>query len=71
MFDRRLLFLAIGGLALVGILALAAALTVRRQMGKLRNNIRTVSRGVYNFGTALQLLSGAAEEEDCERCTTC
>ncbi len=72
MMDKRMLLLAIGGLALVGVLAVAAGLTVRRQTNKLRNNIRTVSRGIYNFGSALQLLSGAdAAEDDCERCTTC
>ena len=68
MFDRKTLILAIGGIALAGIAVAAAGLMVRKQTNKLRNNIRTVSRGVYNFGTALQLLSGAADEQECEAC---
>jgi hypothetical protein len=34
--------------------------------------MHSLSRGVYNFGTALQLLSGAdAAEDDCERSNCC
>ena len=71
MFDRKILYLALGGLALMGVMAVAIGVTVHRQTTKLKRNIRTVSRGVYNFGTALQLLSGAAAEEDCDSCATC
>ena len=71
MFDKKMLYLAVGGMALVAVATVTAGLIVRKQANKLKRNIRTVSRGVYNFGTALQLLSGAAAEEECESCATC
>ena len=71
MFDRKILYLAIGGMALMGMTAVIVGVTVHKQTNKLKNNIRTVSRGIYNFGTALQLLSGAATEEECDSCVTC
>ena len=71
MFDKKMLYLAVGGMALVAVATVTAGLMVRKQANKLKRNIRTVSRGVYNFGTALQLLSGAAAEEDCDSCATC
>ena len=72
MFDRRFLMLAVGGVALGAVVLVGAGLMVRRKANKLRANMRSVSRGVYNFGTALQLLSGAdAAEDDCERSTCC
>ncbi len=49
----------------------AAGLMVRKQANKLRANMRSVSRGVYNFGTALQLLSGAHAEDACEESGCC
>ena len=71
MFHKNMWMIALGGLAVAAVAmigALAAGLLVRKQANKLRANIRSVSRGVYNFGTALQLLSGAdAAEDDCER----
>ena len=71
MFDRRLWVLALGGIALTAVAAVAAILTVRKQTNKLRANMRSVSRSVYNFGTALQLLSGADAEDACENGTCC
>ena len=72
MFDRRFLMMAVGGIALAVVAVVAAGLMVRKQTNKLRANMRSVSRGVYNFGTALQLLSGAdAAEDDCERSNCC
>ena len=68
MFDKKMLYLAVGGMALVAVATVTAGLMVRKQANRLKRNIRTVSRGVYNFGTALQLLSGAAAEEECESC---
>ena len=70
MFDRRTLILAVGGLALTVIAVAAAGLMVRKQTNKLRANMRSVSHGIYKFGTALQLLSGVDTEDDCERCVT-
>ncbi len=71
MFDRRFMMLAVGGIALIAVAAVAAILTVRKQANKLRANMRSVSRGVYNFGTALQLLSGANAEDACEESGCC
>ena len=68
MLNRNMLYLALGGLALTGVMAVVVGVTVHRQTTKLKSNIRTVSRGIYNFGTALQLLSGAATEDECECC---
>ena len=75
MFHKNLWVPTLGVIAVVAVAmigALAAILTVRKQANKLRANMRSVSRGVYNFGTALQLLSGAdAAEDDCENGTCC
>jgi hypothetical protein len=71
MFDRRFLMLAVGGVALGAVVLVGAGLMVRRKANKLRANMRSVSRGVYNFGTALQLLSGADAEDACESGTCC
>lgn len=74
MFNKNILMLAIGGLVMAAVAAIAvvaAGLMVRKQTNKLRSNIHSVSRGLYKFGTALQLLSGADAEDDCERCMTC
>ena len=71
MFHKNMWMIALGGLAVAVVAmvgALAAALTIRKQASKLRANMRQVSRGVYNFGTALQLLSGAQAEDECESC---
>ena len=71
MFDKKMLYLAVGGVAILAVAMVAAGLMVHKQANKLKRNVRTVSRGIYNFGTALQLLSGAAAEEECESCATC
>ena len=74
MFHKNMWMIALGGLAVAVVAmvgALAAALTIRKQANKLRSNMRQVSRGVYNFGTALQLLSGAADEQECEGSVCC
>ena len=71
MFDKKMLYLAVGGVAILAVAMVAAGLMVHKQANKLKRNVRTVSRGIYNFGTALQLLSGAAAEEDCESCASC
>ena len=71
MLDKKMLYLAVGGMALVAVATVTAGLIVRKQANKLRRNVRTISRGVYNFGTALQLLSGAAAEEECEGSVCC
>lgn len=72
MFHKNIWMLAVGGLAVAAVAMigiLAAGLTVRKQANKLRANMRQVSRGVYNFGTALQLLSGAQAEDECVNCS--
>ena len=72
MFHKNMWMIALGGLAVAVVAmvgALAAALTIRKQANKLRSNMRQVSRGVYNFGTALQLLSGAQAEDECVNCS--
>ena len=75
MFHKNMWMIALGGLAVAAVAmigALAAGLMVRKQANKLRANMRSVSRGVYNFGTALQLLSGTdTAEDDCERSGCC
>ena len=71
MFDKKMLYLAVGGVAILAVAMVAAGLMVHKQANKLKRNVRTVSRGIYNFGTALQLLSGAAAEEECESCASC
>ena len=72
MFDRRFLMMAVGGIALAVVAVVAAGLMVRKQANKLRANMHSLSRSVYNFGTALQLLSVAdAAEDDCERSNCC
>ena len=71
MFHKNMWMLALGGLAVAATAAIAmvaAGLTIRKQTNRLRANMRSVSRGIYNFGTALQLLSGAADEQECEAC---
>lgn len=74
MFHKNLWMLMLGGIgvtlvAMIGVLI--AGLTIRKQANKLRANMRSVSRGVYNFGTALQLLSGANAEDACEESGCC
>ena len=71
MFDKKMLYLAVGSVAILAVAMVAAGLMVHKQANKLKRNVRTVSRGIYNFGTALQLLSGAAAEEECESCASC
>lgn len=74
MMNKNVLLLALGGLAVAAIASiavLAAGLMVRRQTNKLRSNMRSVSQGIYKFGTALQLLSGADAEDDCENLGCC
>ena len=71
MFHNKMILLAAGGIALTAIAVVTAGLIVRKQTSKLRANMRSVSRGVYNFGTALQLLSGADAEDACENGSCC
>lgn len=72
MLHKNMWMVALGGLAVAAVAmvgVLAAAFTVRKQASRLRSNMRQVSRGVYNFGTALQLLSGADAEDECVNCS--
>ena len=71
LFDKKAMIMAAGGLALTAVAVVAVGLMVRKQTNKLRANMRSVSRGIYKFGSALQLLSGAEEEDDCENCVAC
>lgn len=74
MFNKNMWMLAIGGLAVTAVamvMVVAAGLMIRKQTNKLRANMRSVSQGIYKFGSALQLLSGVDAEDDCERCVTC
>lgn len=72
MLDKKTLMLAAGGLALGAVAVIAVGVTVHKQANRLRSNMRTLSRGIYHFGSALQLLSGAAvSEDDCESCSVC
>ncbi len=72
LFDKKTMIMAAGGLALMAVATVAVGVMVHRQTSKIRANMRSVSRGIYNFGTALQLLSGAADtEDDCENCVMC
>ena len=71
MLDKKTLMLAAGGLALGAVAVIAVGLTVHRQASRLRSHMRTVSRGIYHFGSALQLLSGAAAQDECDCCSEC
>lgn len=73
LFDKKAMLMAAGGLVMVTVATVAIGVMVHRQTSKLRANVRSVSRGIYNFGTALQLLSGAGmgAESDCEACDAC
>ncbi len=71
LFDKKAMIMAAGGLALTAVAVVAVGLMVHKQTNKLRANMRSVSRGIYKFGTALQLLSGADAEDDCENCVAC
>ena len=74
MFGKNMWIPVIGGLAMAALAAGAvviAGLMIRKQTCKLRSNMRSVSQGIYKFGTALQLLSGADAEDDCERSVCC
>ena len=71
MFHNKMILLAAGGIALTAVAVVVAGLAVRKQTNKLRANMRSLSRGVYKFGTALQLLSGADAEDACENGTCC
>ncbi len=71
LFDKKAMIMAAGGLALTAVAVVAVGLMVHKQTNKLRANMRSVSRGIYKFGTALQLLSGADAEDDCENCVVC
>ena len=71
LFDKKAMIMAAGGLALTAVAVVAVGLMVRKQTNKLRANMRSVSQGIYKFGTALQLLSGADAEDDCERSVCC
>jgi hypothetical protein len=71
MFHNKMILLAAGGIALTAVAVVVAGLAVRKQTNKLRANMRSLSRGVYNFGTALQLLSGADAEDACENGSCC
>ena len=71
LFDKRSMLMAIGGLAIMAVAAVAVGVMVHRQANKIRANMRSVSRGIYKFGTALQLLSGNQAEDDCESCAVC
>ena len=70
MCDRKTLMIMAGGLALTAVAVIAAGVLVRRQTNKIRANMRSVSHGIYKFGSALQLLSGV-DAEDEERCVGC
>ena len=72
LFDKKTMIMAMGGLVLMAVTTVAVGVMVHRQTNKIRANMRSVSRGIYNFGSALQLLSGAAgAEDDCETCVAC
>lgn len=71
LFDKKTMIMAAGGLALMAVATVAVGVMVHKQTNKIRANMRSVSRGIYNFGTALQLLSGAGAEDDCENCVVC
>lgn len=72
LFDKKTMIMAMGGLVLMAVATVAVGVMVHRQTNKIRANMRSVSRGIYNFGSALQLLSGAAgAEDDCENCVAC
>ncbi len=71
MFDKKTWMMAAGGLVLAAIAVTAVGVIVHRQTVKIRANMRSVSRGLYKFGSALQLLSGADCEDDTENCVIC
>lgn len=71
MFDKRTMIMAMGGLALTAVAVVAAGAIVHRQSAKIRANMQAISRGLYHFGSALQLLSGAGAEDDAENCVMC
>lgn len=70
-FDKKTLIMAAGGVVLCAAVVVAAGIMLHRQTAKIRANMRSVSRGLYKFGSALQLLSGADCEDDTENCMMC
>ena len=66
MFPRKSLIMVAGGVVLTAAAIAAAGIVIGRQAERIRNNVHAFSRGMYNVGSALQLLSGAQPEADCD-----
>lgn len=63
--------MVIGGVALAAVAITVAGVMINKQTARIRRNMRSVSRGLYNFGSALRLLSGAECADDCEMYEAC
>lgn len=71
MFDKKGIIMVMGGVALAAVAVTVAGVMINRQTARIRSNVQSIGRGMYNFGSALQLLSGVGCAEDCERSEVC
>ena len=71
MLDKKSVIMVMGGVAVAAAAVAVAGVMINRQTARIRNNVRAISRGMYNFGSALQLLSGAQSADECERYEAC
>ena len=69
--DKKMMIMAAGGLALTAVTVVSVGLIMYKQTKRIRNNMRCIGKGLYQFGSALQLLSGTDCEDDTECCETC
>lgn len=68
MLDKKGLLVVAGGVTVAAVAVAVAGMMITRQTSRIKSNVRAISRGMYNVGSALQLLSGAQSAEECERC---
>ncbi len=71
MFDKKGLIMVAGGITVAAVAVAVAGVMISRQTSRIRGNMRAISRGMYNVGSALQLLSGAQSADECERYEVC
>ena len=71
MLDKKSVIMVMGGVAVAAVAVAVAGVMINRHTARIRNNVRAISRGMYNFGSALQLLSGAQSADECERYEAC
>ena len=71
MLDKKSLLVVAGGVTVAALAVAVAGMMVSKQTSRIKTNVRAISRSMYNFGSALQLLSGAQSAEECERYEAC